>query len=205
MSDSIQHKLGRVRPPRVNITYDVETGGAIEKKELPLVVGIMADLAGKTKLPFVKDRKFVEIDRDNYNEVMEKITPTLAFQVDNRLEEGEEAEEAKEGEAAKEGKKAKAGEEAKADEEAKEEKEPSLLNVALEFKHVDDFRPEKLIHQIEPLKKLYEARQRLNDLVGKLDGNDNLDNLLQDIAANTEKQQEIRDASKTDEEGAENG
>lgn len=172
MSDSIQHKLTRVRPPRVKITYDVETGDAIEKKELPLVVGVLADLAGKTKLPFIKDRKFVEIDRDNFNEVMEKVTPTLAFQVDSRLEEPKEGE------------------------------EPGKYNIALEFKHLDDFRPEKLIEQIEPLKKLYEARQRLNDLVGKLDGNDDLDGLLQDVSANTEKQQAIK---KETGEGDENG
>lgn len=88
MSESIQKKLDRVRPPRVQISYDVETGGAIEKKELPFLVGILADLSGKpeTALPKLKDRKFVEIDRDNFNDVMAAIGPRLAFQVPNTLQ-----------------------------------------------------------------------------------------------------------------------
>ncbi|MGB0670802.1 MAG: type VI secretion system contractile sheath small subunit [Rhodospirillales bacterium] len=87
MAESIQHKLSRVRPPRVQITYDVEIGNAIEKKELPFVVGIMADLSGKPEepLPKLKQRKFVEIDRDNFNDVLASCTPRLAFQVDNTM------------------------------------------------------------------------------------------------------------------------
>ncbi len=175
MSDSVQHKLGRVRPPRVQITYDVETGDAIEKKELPLVVGIMADLAGKPEepLPFLKDRKFVEIDRDNFHDVLASLKPRVTFQVDNKLEEEKEGEEG-----------------------------GSKLNVELNFKHLDDFHPAAIVQQIEPLRKLYEARQRLNDLIGKLDGNDDLDGLLQDVATNTEQQQEIKKAT---EEGDDNG
>jgi type VI secretion system protein ImpB len=79
MPESTQHRLDRVRSPRVQITYDVETGGAIVKRELPLVVGILAGLSGdKTDLPPLKDRKFVEIDRDNFDEVLEKAGPCLA-------------------------------------------------------------------------------------------------------------------------------
>lgn len=87
MAESTQHKLSRVRPPRVQITYDVETGGAIEKKELPFIVGIMADLSAKPEeaLPLVKDRKFVEIDRDNFNEVLSASAPRIAFRVPNKL------------------------------------------------------------------------------------------------------------------------
>ena len=83
LAESTQHVLSRVRPPRVQITYDVETGGAIEKKELPFVVGVMADLSGKPAepLPKVKERKFVEIDRDNFNEVMSSAKPRLALRV----------------------------------------------------------------------------------------------------------------------------
>jgi type VI secretion system protein ImpB len=81
--DSTQKWLGRNRPPRVQITYDLETGGAIQKKELPLVVGILADLAGDTKdaepLAALKKRKFVEIDRDNFNDVLKSIGPTLTI------------------------------------------------------------------------------------------------------------------------------
>ena len=165
MSESTQKKLSRIRPPRVQITYDVELGGAIEKKELPLVVGILADLAGKpdVALPPVKARKFVDIDRDNFNDVMASITPRLAFPVDNRLNGDEDG---------------------------------SKLNVELKFRKLEDLRPESLIQQIEPLRKLFEARQRLNDLLAKLDGNDDLDVLLQDIASNTESQQKIKDATK---------
>jgi len=87
--ESLQKKEGRVRPPRVHITYDVETGGAIEKRDLPFVVGVLADLSGMPDkpLPAMKDRKFVEIDRDNFDAVLKKINPRLAFKVDNQLSE----------------------------------------------------------------------------------------------------------------------
>jgi type VI secretion system protein ImpB len=87
MAESLQHKLDRVRRPRVQITYDVETGGAMEKVELPLVVGVMADLSGQPKeaLRPLKERKFVPIDRDSFNEVLEKSAPRLAMKVQNRL------------------------------------------------------------------------------------------------------------------------
>lgn len=161
MSESVQKKLGRIRPPRVQITYDVETGGAIEKKELPLVVGIMADLAGSPDLPVIpiKNRKFVEIDRDNFNAVCGSIAPRLAFPVANRLKDDD-----------------------------------TKFNVELRFRRLDDFRPESIVQQVEPLRKLFEARQRLNDLIGKLDGNDDLDLLLQEVAKSTENQQQIKDA-----------
>ena len=87
MAESLQHKLDRVRRPRVQITYDVDTGGAMEKTELPFVVGVMADLSGQPKeaLRPIKERKFVPIDRDNFNEVLERATPRLAMKVQNRL------------------------------------------------------------------------------------------------------------------------
>ena len=80
MKKSITAKLGRIRPPRVHITYDVETGGAIEKKEIPFVVGVMADLSAQPDKPLanLKDRKFTEIDRDNFDQVMAKQAPRLA-------------------------------------------------------------------------------------------------------------------------------
>ena len=88
MPESTQHRLDRIRPPRVQITYDVEIGDAIEKRELPFVMGIMADLSGQPSepLPPVKDRKFVVIDRDNFNDVMNAIEPRLAIRVPNRLQ-----------------------------------------------------------------------------------------------------------------------
>jgi type VI secretion system protein ImpB len=87
--ESLQKKVGRVRPPRVQITYDVEVGDAIVKRDLPFVVGVLADLSGMPNkpLPPIAKRKFVAIDRDNVNDVMKKIGPRLAFKVPNRLNE----------------------------------------------------------------------------------------------------------------------
>src|SRR6185436_19677001 len=87
MSSSIHDNLGRVRPPRVHITYDVETGGAVVQKELPFVVGVMGDFSGNPTEPLkpLKDRKFVSIDRDNFNDVMAKMTPGLKLKVKNTL------------------------------------------------------------------------------------------------------------------------
>jgi len=85
--ESTQQKLSRNRPPRVQITYDVEVGGAIETKELPFVMGVLGDFSGQPKdpLPKVKDRKFINIDRDNFDEVLKGMSPRLQIQVDNRL------------------------------------------------------------------------------------------------------------------------
>ena len=85
--ESLQKKVGRVRPPRVHITYDVQVGDAIEKRDLPFVAGVLADLSGMPDkaLPPIVKRKFVDIDRDNFNDVMKKIGPRLAFKVKNRL------------------------------------------------------------------------------------------------------------------------
>lgn len=162
MSDSTQHKLSRVRPPRVQITYDVETGGAIEKKELPFVVGVLSDLAGKPAeaLPPLKNRKFVSIDRDNFNDVLESTAPRLAFQVQNRLTD-----------------------------------EDSKINVELNFSTLDDFNPENIVRQVEPLRKLIEARERLSDLLAKLDGNDRLEQLLKEVVENSDQLKEIQEAT----------
>ena len=151
--ESLQHTLDRVRSPRVQITYDVEIGDAIHMKEIPFVVGVLGDLAGKPDepLPKLKDRKFVEIDRDNFNIVLENMKPRLAFKVDNKL----------------------------TDEDTK-------MAVEMNFKSLDDFHPEQVANQIEPLRKLVEARTKLSDLLGKLDGNDKLDELLQDVISSTE-------------------
>jgi type VI secretion system protein ImpB len=88
---SLQHKLDRVRRPRVQITYDVETNGAIEKVELPFVVGVLADLSGQRKEPLnpLKDRAATNIDRDNFNVVLEKQAPRLALSVPDRLTGGD--------------------------------------------------------------------------------------------------------------------
>jgi len=162
MSESIQHKLDRVRPPRVQITYDVEIGGAIQMKELPFVMGIMADLSGNPAepLPKLKDRKFVEIDRDNFNDIMAGTAPRVTYQVDNKLaEDGEDA---------------------------------GKMNVELNFRSMDDFDPVSVVNQVEALRKLYEARSRLSDLLTKLDGNDDLDQLLQAMVSDADKQSEVK-------------
>ena len=91
--ESTQHKLDRVRSPRVQITYDVEVGGAIELKELPFVVGVLGDFTGQPEqpLPRLKDRKFVEVNPDNFDTVLEGMKPHLSFSVENKLSEEPEA------------------------------------------------------------------------------------------------------------------
>jgi len=91
--ESVQKKLERVRPPRVHITYDVEVGDAIEVKELPFVMGIFADLSGQPTdpLPKLKDRRFVEINPDNFDSVLDSFKPHLSLEVDNRLSEESDA------------------------------------------------------------------------------------------------------------------
>jgi type VI secretion system protein ImpB len=155
MSESLQHKLDRVRRPRVQITYDVETNGAMQKTELPFVVGVMADLSGQPKeaLRPMKERKFVNVDRDNFNDVLERSAPRLAMKVDNKLTgEGD-----------------------------------SKLAVELNFKNIDDFEPARVAEQVGPLKELLEMRQRLTQLLSKMEGNDKLEALLGEVLQNTEK------------------
>jgi type VI secretion system protein ImpB len=167
MAESTQKKLSRIRPPRVQITYDVEIGGAIVMKQLPYVVGIMADLSGKPEepLPKLKERKFVYIDRDNFNDILASCKPRLAFQVDNKLTDDD-----------------------------------SKMNVALTFGHLDDFTPVEVVKQVPALRKLYEARGRLADLLTKLDGNDDLDSILQEVVQNTEELQELKPEETEEEE-----
>jgi type VI secretion system protein ImpB len=87
MAESIHEKLKRVRPPRVHITYDVETGGAVVQKDLPFVVGVVGDFSGNPTAPLqpMQSRKFVQIDRDNFNDVMARMTPGLNIRVENTL------------------------------------------------------------------------------------------------------------------------
>ncbi len=150
MSESIQKKLLRVRPPRVRITYDVETGGAIEKKELPFIVGILADLKGDRPTDYVpvplKQRSMVDIDRDNFNNVMEQILPRVTFT------------------AAK-----------LADAELK-----SLLgdDSELTFKTIDAFEPMPIVKALPSLSKLYDSRTQIRDLQARAETNDALSSAL---------------------------
>jgi type VI secretion system protein ImpB len=156
--ESLQHKLDRVRPPRVQITYDVEVGGAIELKELPFVVGVLGDFVGKPEepLPALKNRKFVEIDRDNFNQVMAGMKPRLAFSTENKLQD-----------------------------------DGSKLGIELKFNGIEDFEPDNIVQQVDPLRKLVEARQKLSDLRSKMDGNEKLENMLNDLIANADQQKEL--------------
>lgn len=157
--ESLQHKLDRVRPPRVQITYDVQVGDAQIKKELPFVVGVLADLAGhpdpeQDPLPELKDekRRFVEINRDNFDRVMAGIKPRLAMKVANEIE-----------------------------------KDNTKVGVELKFRTLEDFEPVNVVSQVEPLRKLLEARQRLSELKSKITTNDRFDALLQRIIHDTDQ------------------
>ena len=90
---STQKKLERVRPPRVNISYEVETGGAIEKKELPFLMGVLGDFTGHAAepLPRLKDRKFVEVTPDNFDDVLASMKPRLQISVENKLSDDDNA------------------------------------------------------------------------------------------------------------------
>lgn len=154
--DSVQKRLERVRPPRVQLTYDVEIGDAIEQKEIPFVTGVLADFSGASNPGKVssklKDRKFINVDLDNFDDVMKGIAPKASYRVDDKLGAG-------------------GGE----------------FAVSLAFDKLEDFRPESVVLQIQPLRKLLEARHRLADLRNKMAGNEVLEDLLSDVLANTGK------------------
>lgn len=155
--ESIQKRLQKVRPPRVQLTYDVEKGDAIEQKELPFVVGILGDFSGASEVPLprLRDRKFINIDLDNFDDVMAAMAPRAAYRVANTI--GGEGE----------------------------------FGVEMNFKSIDDFRPEAVVRQVEPLRKLLEARNKLADLRNKLAGNEKLEDILNEVLTNTEKLQQL--------------
>jgi type VI secretion system protein ImpB len=163
MPDSYQDMLKTRRPPRVRIDYKVETEGAEPILELPFVVGVMADLSAMTdqeKKP-LKQRKFVPIDRDNFNDVMARSAPRVAFRVANKLGGDNNSE---------------------------------LLNVELRFRSMDDFDPARIAEQVPALNELLTMRKKLTELLGKMEGNDALERLLQDVLGNTEKKQALMSA-----------
>jgi type VI secretion system protein ImpB len=156
MAESVNRKLERVRAPRVQISYDVETGGAIEMKELPFVMGVLGDFTGHPAEPLakLKERKFVEITPDNFDDVLKSMKPHLQFTVDNLLSEDAEA---------------------------------GKIGVDLKFESMDDFSPDRVAAQVDPLRKLLELRQNLADLRGSLQGNDKLEEILQATLSDEEK------------------
>jgi len=164
---STQHKLDRVRSPRVHITYDVEVGGAIEIKELPFVMGVLGDFTGQPTeaMARLKDRKFVEVTPDNFDNVLAGMKPHVAFSVENKLS---------------------------------DEADAGQLKVDLNFKSLEDFEPEQVARQVKPLRELLDLRTRLSDLRGSLQGNDKLEELLQDAINNTEKMGRLREEVKTE-------
>lgn len=168
MSNSLQKWVGRNRPPRVQITYDVEIGDAVEKKELPLVVGLLADLSGQPvqPLPKLKERRFVEIDRDNFDGVLGNISPRLDLSVPDTM------------------------------------KGEGNLKIELNFKQFSDFHPEAIVSQVPRLAKLLEARQQLRDLLAKLDGNDELDGLLERVVQNSEDLKTVQSQAKAEADAA---
>jgi len=159
--DSAQKRLQKVRAPRVQMTYDVEIGDAIENKELPFVIGVVGDFGADPSVEKkrLKNRNFVNIDADNFDEVLGGVAPVATFKVDNHLSE-----------------------------------EGGQFGVQLQFRQMDDFRPEAVVQQVAPLKGLLEARTRLADLRNKLAGNDLLDDILSEVLGNTEKLASLRKA-----------
>lgn len=152
--ESVQKKLQRIRPPRVQLTYDVEVGDGREIKELPFVVGVLGDFSAASELEKIKlkDKKFINVDLDNIDEVIESLAPRANFQVDNTLTE-----------------------------------DSGKISVDLTFKSMDDFRPENVVQQVDPLKKLVAARERLTDLRNKISNNERLEDLLDDVLQNTDQ------------------
>lgn len=152
MAMNTQHK--RISKNRVSITYDVETNGATETKELPFVVGVMGSFTGDKpddQKVEVEDREFVGIDKDNFDQVMSDLSPELTYKVDNTL--------------------ADSGDQ---------------FEVNLKFNSMDDFKPENVVNQVEPLKKLMETRQKLKILLSKADRSRDLEKLLKEVLENTD-------------------
>lgn len=149
---SIHDRLKRVRKPRVHITYDVETEGVTVKKELPFVIGVTGDFSGHNteSLKPLKERRFIQIDRDNYNDILNKMNPKLDIKVQNTLSDDD-----------------------------------SEMAVNLSFKSLNDFEPAAIVNQVEPLKKLMETRNKLRDLMTKIDRSEDLEDLLEDVLNNT--------------------
>ena len=142
--ESSQKFIARNRAPRVQIEYDVEVYGAEKKVQLPFVMGVMSDLSGKPEddLPPVADRKFLEIDVDNFDQRMKSMKPRVAFTVPNTL----------------------TGE--------------GNVAVDLTFESMDDFSPGAIAQKVEPLKKLFDARTQLSNLMTYMDGKSGAEELI---------------------------
>ncbi|MDE2335639.1 MAG: type VI secretion system contractile sheath small subunit [Rhodospirillales bacterium] len=154
MSASVHDKLNRVRKPRVHISYEVETEGAQIQRELPFIVGVMGDFSGDPTQPLrpLTERKFVQIDRDNFDDVMARMAPGLKLRVDNTL----------------------AG-------------DGSQMAVDLKFNKMEDFEPARVAAQVPALQALIETRNKLRDLMSKVDRSEELENLLEQVLKSEEE------------------
>jgi type VI secretion system protein ImpB len=154
MSASVHDKLNRVRKPRVHISYEVETEGAQVQRELPFVVGVMGDFSGDPTQPLrpLTERKFVQIDRDNFDDVMARMAPGLKLKVDNTL----------------------AG-------------DGSQMAVDLKFNKMEDFEPARVAAQVPALQALIDTRNKLRDLMSKVDRSEELENLLEQVLKSEEE------------------
>ncbi|ELE7611588.1 type VI secretion system contractile sheath small subunit [Vibrio vulnificus] len=164
---SIHSKLSRVRKPRVHITYDVETEGTSLKKELPFVVGVMGDFAGQNTeaLKSLKDRRFIQIDRDNFDDVLKKMSPSVEFKVKNTMvDDGTE------------------------------------FAVNLQFQSMKDFEPASIVRQVDPLRQLMDTRNKLRDLMTKVDRSEELENVLEAVLNNTDNLSKLADELKLGQE-----
>ncbi|QEK39134.1 type VI secretion system contractile sheath large subunit [Candidatus Nesciobacter abundans] len=190
MTESIQKTLSRIRPPRVKITYDVETGGAIVKKELPFIMGVISDLYGHQEEKIdLKDRRFIFIDRDNFNDVMSSIKPMLKIRVKDTL-----AKKAPDSKKAKksDGKEEKDSKKAKSNDAASED---AMIPLEIKFESIDDFHPVSIVNKIPELNSMIKDHVSLVDLLSKVDGNEDLDKILCDVVKSEDKAKLIAESA----------
>jgi type VI secretion system protein ImpB len=162
---SSNDKLNRVRKPRVHITYEVDTGDATEKRELPFLMGVVGDFSGvpmkrqpngevvpvpSKELKELRDRKFIDINRDNINDVLKQMTPGVQLEVENTLK-----------------------------------GDGTNLKVNLAFESLKDFDPAQVANQVPALKKLLEIRDQLSELKTKADVSAKLESTLEEVLKNT--------------------
>lgn len=177
MGESAQTKLSRVRPPRVQITYDVEIGDAIEKKSLPFIVGILADLGGdkEPKLDSLKERKFVTIDRDNFDDMMKSLAPKFDLGVNSRGEKKPIKNMIKDGLVS-------------CFPVSTPDKTPEFIDSEMILLNMDDLSPLSVTQHFHRTNCAFQTQSKLRDFLGKMDGNDKLINLLETIVLNENKE-----------------
>ena len=157
---NVYKKIEKNRKPRVHVTYEVDSGEGREKKELPFVVGVMSDLAGNnpgSEQKSLKERKFINVEHDNFDNVMDRMKPGVKIKVKNTVDESSDKE----------------------------------MNVSLNFEKMEDFEPQNIAKQVPPLKKLLDARTQLEELLGKADRSEDLEELLEKVLQSTDEIAEL--------------